>query len=52
MTRRTDRLLLLLLAAIIASGTALEATQIISLTLFDQMVVDYMGSDDPEEIAP
>ena len=52
MTRRADRLLLVLLAAIIASGAALEATQIISPTLFDQMVVDYMGSDDPEEIAP
>ena len=52
MTRRADRLLLVLLAAIIASGAALEATQIISSTLFDQMVVDYMGSDDSEEIAP
>ena len=52
MTRPADRLLLGLLAAIIVSGAALEATQIVSPTLFDQMVVDYMGSDDPEEIAP
>jgi heterodisulfide reductase subunit C len=52
MTRRADRLLLGLLAAIIISGAALEAAQIVSPTLFDQMVVDYMGSDDPDEIAP
>lgn len=52
MTRHADRLLLVLLAATIASGAALEATQIISPTLFDQMVVDYMGSDDAEEIVP
>ncbi len=52
MTRRADRLLLVLLAAIVVSGAALEATQIVSPTLFDQMVVDYMGSDDPDEIAP
>lgn len=52
MTRRADRLLLGLLAAIIASGAALEAAQIVSPNLFDQMVVDYMGSDDPDEIAP
>jgi heterodisulfide reductase subunit C len=51
-TRRGDRLLLWLLAAIVVSGAVLEATQIISPNLFDQMVVDYMGSDDPEEIAP
>jgi heterodisulfide reductase subunit C len=52
MTRRADRLLLGLLAAIVFSGAALEAAQIVSPTLFDQMVVDYMGSDDPDEIVP
>jgi len=52
MTRHADRLLLGLLAAIIVSGAALEAAQIVSPNLFDQMVVDYMGSDDPDEIAP
>ncbi len=51
-TRRADRLLLWLLAAIVVSGAVLEAAQIVSPNFFDQMVVDYMGSDDPEEIAP
>ncbi len=47
-----DRLTLILLAAILLSGVFLEATQITSETLFDEMVVDYWGSDDPEEIEP
>lgn len=51
-TARADRWLLALLAALALSGAALEAVQIISEAMFDQMVVDYMGSDDPEEIAP
>lgn len=51
-TQSRDRWLLALLGAIVVTGVALEATQIISATLFDQMVVDYMGSDDPEEIEP
>lgn len=50
--RTADRWLIFLLGAIILSGMALEATQILSPSLFDQMVIDYMGSDDPEEIAP
>lgn len=50
-TRGSDNLMLILLGAIIISGTALEAAQIISPVLFDQMVEDYMGSDDPEETA-
>ncbi len=51
-TQRADRLLLVLLSGIILSGVFLEAVQIVSPALFDQMVADYMGSDDPEEIAP
>lgn len=49
---RGDRWLVIMLGAIILSGVALEAAQIISPTLFDQMVIDYMGSDDPGETAP
>jgi heterodisulfide reductase subunit C/nitrate reductase gamma subunit len=41
-----------LLTLIVLSGACLEATQILSPTLFDEMVVDYMGSEDPDEIAP
>jgi heterodisulfide reductase subunit C/nitrate reductase gamma subunit len=50
--QKGDRWLVIILGAIILSGVALEAAQIISPTLFDQMVIDYMGSDDPAEIAP
>ncbi|MEJ2037931.1 MAG: respiratory nitrate reductase subunit gamma, partial [Desulfosarcinaceae bacterium] len=49
---RTDGWLLGLLALIVVSGAFLEASQILSPTLFDEMVRDYMGSDDPDEIAP
>lgn len=45
-----DRLTLALLACVLFSGIALEATQIVSAPLFDEMVVDYWGSDDEEEI--
>jgi heterodisulfide reductase subunit C len=47
-----DCLLLVLLATIVLSGVTLEATQIISESLFDEMVMDYWGSQDPDEIAP
>jgi heterodisulfide reductase subunit C len=30
----------------------LEATQIVSSPIFDEMVEDYLGSDDPEEVEP
>jgi heterodisulfide reductase subunit C/nitrate reductase gamma subunit len=50
--QRTDIWLLILLGGIILSGAALEAAQIISPTLFDQMVMDYMGSEDPEAVVP
>ncbi len=45
-----DRLTIVLLAAILFSGIALEASQIISPSIFDEMVVDYWGSEDEEEI--
>ena len=51
-TGRNDLLPLLLLAMIIISGFLLEASQIVSEPIFDEMVEDYLGSDDPEEVAP
>jgi heterodisulfide reductase subunit C len=41
---------LLLLVAILLSGFLLEASQIVSQPIFDEMVADYHG-DDPEEVA-
>lgn len=46
-----DRLFLLLLAVIIVSGILLESSQILSPAIFDEMVEDYMGDDDPDEVA-
>ena len=46
-----DRLFLLVLAVIIASGILLESSQILSPSIFTEMVEDYMGHDDPEEVA-
>lgn len=46
-----DRLVLLLLAVIIVSGILLESSQILSPSIFTEMVEDYMGDDDPEEVA-
>ncbi len=51
-TGRYDLLPLLFLAMIIISGFLLEASQIVSEPIFDEMVEDYLGSDDPEEVAP
>ncbi len=51
-TRAGDRWVLVLLAGLVLSGVALEAVQIISPAMFDMMVADYMGSDDPEEVGP
>jgi heterodisulfide reductase subunit C len=39
------------LAVIIVSGVFLESTRILSPTIFNEMVDDYMGNDDPEEVA-
>lgn len=49
---RNDLLPLLLLMMIMLSGFLLEATKIVSEPIFDEMVEDYLGSDDPEELAP
>jgi len=46
-----DRLILLLLAVIIVSGIVLESAQILSASVFNEMVEDYMGDDDPDEVA-
>jgi heterodisulfide reductase subunit C len=48
----TDRLTIFLLMAIFLSGITLEATQIISASIFDEMVTDYWGSEDEKDIAP
>lgn len=45
-----DRLALALLAAIVLSGFLLESSQIISPTIFNTMVQDYVFGDDPQEI--
>ncbi len=45
-----DRVALWSLAVILLSGAALEAVQIISESLFREMVVDYMGDEDPEAV--
>jgi len=50
-TRAGDKLALVILAVIIMSGFLLESFQIISAPIFNQMVADYFGSDDPEEVA-
>lgn len=50
-TSKADLLALALLAAIMGSGFLLEAAQIVSEPIFDEMVDDYHGSDDPEELA-
>lgn len=44
--------ILFLLLPIFISGFLLEAAQIFSAPIFDEMVEDYMGSEDPEEIRP
>jgi heterodisulfide reductase subunit C/nitrate reductase gamma subunit len=50
-TARADLLVLALLAAIILSGFLAEAAQIISEPIFDEMVADYHGDDDPQAVA-
>jgi heterodisulfide reductase subunit C/nitrate reductase gamma subunit len=46
-----DRVLLLLVSLIIVSGILLESAQIVSPSVFHAMVEDYMGTDDPGEVA-
>lgn len=48
---RADRLFILLLAVIVLSGVLLEGARIVSPAIFQEMVEDYMGDDDPEEVA-
>ena len=50
-THAGDKLALIILALIMVSGFLLESFQIISAPIFDEMVEDYSGSDDPEELA-
>jgi heterodisulfide reductase subunit C/nitrate reductase gamma subunit len=50
-TSRADILAIVLLGVIMISGFLLEAAQIVSEPLFDQMVADYHGSDDAHELA-
>jgi heterodisulfide reductase subunit C len=50
LTTTGDTLALMLLAAIILTGFLVEASQIVSQPIFDEMVSDYHGSDDPEEV--
>jgi heterodisulfide reductase subunit C/nitrate reductase gamma subunit len=46
-----DRLLLVLIVVVVLSGVLLESARILSPAVFDAMVEDYMGDDDPEEVA-
>jgi heterodisulfide reductase subunit C/mono/diheme cytochrome c family protein len=46
-----DRLAVALMAVIVLSGVMLESAQILSPTIFADMVEDYMGADDPAEVA-
>ena len=50
-TAGADIMALALLAAIMLSGFLVEAAQIVSEPIFDEMVADYYGNDDPEAVA-
>jgi heterodisulfide reductase subunit C/nitrate reductase gamma subunit len=50
-TSGSDLWPLALLAAIIFSGFLAEAAQIVSEPIFDEMVADYHGDEDPEAVA-
>jgi len=49
-TRCRDRIAIILLAVIILSGFALQALKISSATSFDQMLEEYAGLSDPQNI--
>jgi len=51
-TNSGDRFAIVLLATIIFSGFLLESVQILSSSIFDQMVKDYSGAVETEEIKP
>ncbi len=48
---RGDRFLLLAVVVLMISGVVLESAQILSPAVFQEMVQDYMGDDDPREVA-
>lgn len=52
LTRPVDRYAIILLAVIMGSGFLLEALKIVSYPVFFEMVDDYAGIDDPEEMTP
>ena len=52
LTRTTDVYAIVILAVIMISGFALESLNMVSFRIFDQMVSDYSGLSDPEEIKP
>ena len=49
-TRTTDVYAIVILAVIMISGFALESLNIVSFRIFDEMVSDYAGLSEPEEI--
>lgn len=51
-TKATDIYAISILAVIMISGFTLEGMKMVSFSIFDQMVADYAGIDDPEEIKP
>ena len=50
LTESGDWIALGILTVVILSGVALESSQIISSSLFDEMVGDYLGTDDSNDI--
>jgi heterodisulfide reductase subunit C/nitrate reductase gamma subunit len=50
LTKSGDWIALGVLAVIILSGVVLESSQIISASIFDEMVEDYLGTDNPDDI--
>jgi heterodisulfide reductase subunit C/nitrate reductase gamma subunit len=50
LTKSSDWIALGILAVVIVSGFATESTQILSASIFNQMVEDYLGTDDQTEI--
>ena len=46
-----DRMFILMVTVILVSGVLLESAQLVSPIVFQEMVEDYMGDDDPDEVA-
>ena len=51
-TNAADVYAIVILVVIMTSGFLLESVQIISSSVFDQMVEDYTGLEEPEEVNP